>query len=59
MSYHILAESFETFVPWSKLINLCKNVKNRLKNKHYERKFPGIPMTSCRVTQVYDNGACI
>jgi hypothetical protein len=30
LDYHILAESFETSVPWDKAILLCTNVKQRV-----------------------------
>uniref|UniRef100_A0A1I8B5T8 Alkylglycerone-phosphate synthase n=1 Tax=Meloidogyne hapla TaxID=6305 RepID=A0A1I8B5T8_MELHA len=52
-------ESFETSVPWSQLITLCKNVKTLL--VHEARKY-GIKqhiLATCRVTQVYDSGVCV
>ncbi|KAI5698082.1 hypothetical protein M8J75_001414 [Diaphorina citri] len=58
LEYHILAESFETSVPWDKAILLCTNVKQRVAREckvmnveHY--------LISCRVTQTYDAGCCI
>ncbi|XP_026680918.1 alkyldihydroxyacetonephosphate synthase [Diaphorina citri] len=58
LDYHILAESFETSVPWDKAILLCTNVKQRVAREckvmnveHY--------LISCRVTQTYDAGCCI
>ena len=55
----ILAESFETSVPWSDALALCANVKQRLWQEHTKRGLPGAPFVSCRVTQLYDTGVCI
>uniref|UniRef100_A0A1B6LVZ4 Alkylglycerone-phosphate synthase n=1 Tax=Graphocephala atropunctata TaxID=36148 RepID=A0A1B6LVZ4_9HEMI len=58
LEYGVVAESFETSVPWDKTLMLCRNVKHRidveckaLSIKHY--------LISCRVTQTYDAGCCI
>jgi alkyldihydroxyacetonephosphate synthase len=59
MQYDILAESFETSVPWSQASDLCANVKRRLTEEHAKRGLPGNPFISCRVTQVYETGVCI
>jgi alkyldihydroxyacetonephosphate synthase len=57
--YQFIAESFETSVPWDHVYAVCQNVKNRIREDAKEQgiKFP--PFVSCRVTQTYDNGACI
>lgn len=56
--YGIVAESFETSVPWDRVQTLCHNVKHRIKMECKER---GIKHTfvTCRVTQTYDAGACV
>jgi len=59
MSYFCLGESFETFVPWSKLDDLISCTKERVCLEHKKRCLPGEPLVSCRVTQIYDEGACI
>ncbi|CAB3377209.1 Hypothetical predicted protein [Cloeon dipterum] len=58
IDYGVLAESFETSVPWDRCANLCRSVKNTISR---ECKARGITHheTSCRVTQVYDAGACV
>lgn len=58
MDYGIVAESFETSVPWNKCENLCYNVKAVVAS---ECKKHGIDyfLISCRVTQTYDAGACV
>ncbi|CAJ0942711.1 unnamed protein product, partial [Mesorhabditis belari] len=59
MEYSVLGESFETSVPWDKVLNLCRNVKQLIKR---EAKAAGVKypvLASCRVTQVYDAGACV
>ena len=59
MTYGFLAESFETFVPWSKVNSLINATKDRLKKEHQERALPGNPIITCRVTQLYDEGVCV
>jgi alkyldihydroxyacetonephosphate synthase len=59
MDHHILAESFETAVPWSQALSLCENVKQRVWAEHAKRDLPGIPFITCRITQLYDTGVCI
>src|SRR5262245_42853824 len=59
MNYYIIAESFETSVPWSKALALCENVKRRLQEEHARRNLPGKCFVSARVTQVYRTGVCI
>ncbi|OAF67782.1 Alkyl-DHAP synthase [Intoshia linei] len=55
---NIVAESFETSAPWDKVDKLISNVKQRI---HEECKKYEIsnPFVSARVTQLYDEGACI
>jgi alkyldihydroxyacetonephosphate synthase len=59
MNYYIIAESFETSVSWSDTLALCNNVKQRLQKEYAERKLPGKPFVTARVTQVYRTGVCI
>lgn len=59
LRHHILAESFETSVPWSQAQELVDRVKGRIYAAHDERKLPGRPFVSCRVTQVYETGCCV
>jgi len=59
MDHHILAESFETSVPWSQALALAANVKQRLWQEHTKRELPGRPFISFRVTQLYDTGVCL
>ena len=59
LRHHILGESFETSVPWSQAQELIDRVKRRIYKAHDERKLPGRPFVSCRVTQLYETGCCI
>jgi alkyldihydroxyacetonephosphate synthase len=59
MEYHLLAESFETSVVWSKTLSLCANVKRRVHQEHAARGLPGVPFISSRITQVYPAGVCV
>ncbi|XP_017019022.1 alkylglycerone-phosphate synthase [Drosophila kikkawai] len=54
----IVAESFETSVPWDRCSLLCRSVKHRLATECHKRGIT-LYMSSCRVTQTYDSGACI
>ncbi|XP_055616526.1 alkyldihydroxyacetonephosphate synthase [Toxorhynchites rutilus septentrionalis] len=58
LEYSVVAESFETSVPWVRCDALCSNVKNRIRQecaKHSIQHY----LISCRVTQSYDAGACV
>jgi alkyldihydroxyacetonephosphate synthase len=59
LDHYVLAESFETSVPWSQAVPLVENVKQRLWQEHAKRSLPGRPFISARVTQLYDTGVCI
>ena len=59
MNYYIIAESFETSVPWSKALELCDNVRRRLTDEYKRRSLPGKPFLSARITQIYPTGVCI
>ncbi|XP_076437357.1 alkyldihydroxyacetonephosphate synthase, peroxisomal-like [Babylonia areolata] len=57
--YYIVAESFETSVPWDRCLDLCQNVKERLHRECKDRGIQYPPYVTCRVTQTYDAGACV
>ncbi len=59
MTYHVLGESFETFVPWSKIDTLIAATKKRIYAEHTSRLLPGAPFVGCRVTQLYHEGVCL
>ncbi|KAE9554818.1 hypothetical protein FO519_001933 [Halicephalobus sp. NKZ332] len=59
MEYGIVGESFETSVPWDKVEKLCKNVKELMIRKGNELGVKHPVLSTCRVTQVYDTGACV
>jgi alkyldihydroxyacetonephosphate synthase len=59
LTYHVLGESFETFVPWSKIDQLIPATKRRLRDEHRKRFLPGVPFVGCRVTQLYHEGVCL
>jgi alkyldihydroxyacetonephosphate synthase len=59
LDHWIIAESFETSVPWSEAQALCANVKQRLWQEHAKRGLPGRPFVSVRVTQLYETGVCL
>ncbi|XP_055925015.1 alkyldihydroxyacetonephosphate synthase, peroxisomal-like [Argiope bruennichi] len=59
LDYGVVSESFETSVPWDRVIDLCRNVKDRIQRevRNHGIQFPAF--ASCRVTQSYDVGACV
>ena len=59
LPYCFIGESFETSVPWPRVLDLCRNTKDRIRRecKKLNTKFD--PLVSCRVTQTYDAGACV
>ncbi|GMT17269.1 hypothetical protein PFISCL1PPCAC_8566, partial [Pristionchus fissidentatus] len=59
MDFGVLGESFETSVPWDKVLNLCRNVKNLIANEGKKHGVQFGMLNSCRVTQVYDSGAAV
>ena len=54
-----IAESFETSVPWSRALELYERVRDRVHREHAERRLPGNPFFTGRITQVYPTGVCI
>lgn len=58
MEYYIVAESFETSVPWDRCLTLCKNVKHRVAVECKKENIEHF-LISCRVTQTYDAGCVI
>uniref|UniRef100_A0A4W4FG22 Alkylglycerone-phosphate synthase n=1 Tax=Electrophorus electricus TaxID=8005 RepID=A0A4W4FG22_ELEEL len=59
MDYYVIGESFETSVPWDRVLDLCRNVKERIVRECKERGVQFPPFSTCRVTQTYDAGACV
>jgi len=59
MNHWVLAESFETSMPWDRVLDLCERVKARVHDEHRKRDLPGKPFISCRVTQIYPTGVCV
>ncbi|CAG0912989.1 unnamed protein product [Notodromas monacha] len=54
----ILAESFETSVPWDRVMIVYNNVIQRMKSECSKRGIK-TPSLSCRVTQSYEAGAAM
>jgi len=57
--YHILSESLETMAPWSKIGQVWPAVVSAVVAEHHAQKLPGRPFLSCRMTQLYDEGAVL
>ncbi|NWS18802.1 ADAS protein, partial [Pachyramphus minor] len=59
LDYYVIGESFETSVPWDRVLDLCRNVKERIIRECKEKGVQFAPLSTCRVTQTYDAGACV
>ncbi len=59
LTRYIVAESFETSVPWRDVLPFCERVKAKVHSEHAQRGLPGRPFVTCRVTQLYPAGVCI
>jgi len=57
--YHIIGETMETSVPWSKIHDVCHAASMRLNELHEKHHIPGIPYISYRIPQIYHTGVCI
>uniref|UniRef100_A0A672G728 Alkylglycerone-phosphate synthase n=1 Tax=Salarias fasciatus TaxID=181472 RepID=A0A672G728_SALFA len=59
MDYYVIGESFETSVPWDRVLDICRNVKARIVRECKDKGVQFPPLSTCRVTQTYDAGACV
>uniref|UniRef100_A0A8C3GA86 Alkylglycerone-phosphate synthase n=1 Tax=Cyclopterus lumpus TaxID=8103 RepID=A0A8C3GA86_CYCLU len=59
MDYYVIGESFETSVPWDRVLDICRNVKLRIIQECKDKGVQFQPLASCRATQTYDSGACV
>ncbi|XP_054168040.1 alkyldihydroxyacetonephosphate synthase, peroxisomal-like [Oppia nitens] len=59
LDYGIVSESFETSVPWDRCLDLCRNVKEKLRTEVKKYIVSKPALITCRVTQTYDAGACV
>ncbi|XP_002153972.1 alkyldihydroxyacetonephosphate synthase, peroxisomal [Hydra vulgaris] len=59
LEFSYIAESFETSVPWDRVLDLCRNTKIVIFRMCKELGVIRRPFVTCRVTQTYDAGACI
>ncbi|WP_374689316.1 FAD-binding oxidoreductase [Promineifilum sp.] len=57
--YHIIGETYETTVPWSRISEVCDAVAARAAEMHKSFGLPGRAYVSPRITQVYHTGVCI
>jgi alkyldihydroxyacetonephosphate synthase len=57
--YHIIGETYETTVPWSKIHEVIEAVEKRSTEMHREFGLPGKSYVSPRITQLYHTGVCI
>ncbi|MEZ5293656.1 MAG: FAD-binding oxidoreductase [Vicinamibacterales bacterium] len=57
--YGIAAESFETSVPWDRVLPVCQAVEQALEGECRARGVGGTPYLSYRVTQTYHTGVCV
>jgi len=58
-SFYTIGETFETSVPWSKIGQVTKAVKEKANEQHQKYNLPGKAYISYRITQTYHSGVCI
>ena len=56
---HLLGETFETSMPWSKIHQITQAVRKALIEQAAKYHIPGKPYLSYRVTQTYHTGVCV
>jgi alkyldihydroxyacetonephosphate synthase len=59
LDFHVMGETYETTVPWSKIQAVIDAVARTVDEKHREHHLPGRPYISPRITQLYHTGVCI
>ena len=59
LKFGFLSESFETFVNWSNLHELIKNVKQIIIRNCKAFGIEKQPFISCRISQIYSTGVCV
>jgi alkyldihydroxyacetonephosphate synthase len=57
--FHVLGETFETTVPWDRILTLTAAVREELVSQCEANKVAGTPYLSFRVTQTYQTGVCV
>ena len=57
--FHIMGETFETSVPWSKIHDVIGAVEKELAQQAQTHSLPRKPYLAYRVTQTYHTGVCI
>lgn len=57
--YHIIGETYETTVSWSRVHEVIEAVEKRSIEMHREFGLPGRSYVSPRITQLYHTGVCI
>ncbi len=58
VNHYLLAESFESAVPWPNVASWGERVKKRIIDAVKRKGVQGIPWVTARVSQVYHNGGC-
>mmetsp|Transcript_61887 Transcript_61887/g.147649 ORF Transcript_61887/g.147649 Transcript_61887/m.147649 type:complete len:1425 (+) Transcript_61887:1-4275(+) len=59
LDHGILSESFETMAPWSCVPRVWPQVVAAVEAEHAALRLPGKPGLSCRMTQLYNEGAVL
>ncbi|ETV75214.1 hypothetical protein H257_10417 [Aphanomyces astaci] len=59
MNYYFLCDSFETAVPWSNVPAFIAGVRAEIEAVAASNRIEVKPIVMCRVTQVYETGACV
>jgi alkyldihydroxyacetonephosphate synthase len=57
--FDMMAESFETTVPWDKIHQVCKAVEDNIAEQHQKHDLAGKPFISYRISQIYQQSVCV
>lgn len=59
MAFWYVVESFESFVPWNRVVECANKVVDRINKCCAARGVPTKPWICYRVSQLYDTGVCL
>ena len=59
LDYHVVAESFETSVPYDKAAKMIEMVQRRIEVSCAAKGVTKPPFVSSRITQLYDSGCAV
>ena len=59
MEHNYVAESFETTVPWEKILDVCKEATSQIQLSCKNEGISALPFVTFKVSQIYDSGVTV